>query len=403
MWTRRSVLAAFALTLGAIGNTTAGESEFSGFVAAEVRGFEGAPAFAGQDGSRAAPSLLAQPEFRYEWNEGADRLTWVAFLRVDETDRERSHADVRELNWLHVGEDWDLRIGLGKVFWGVTESRHLVDIVNQTDLVESLDEEDKLGQPMINLNLERDWGAFGLFVLPYFRERTFPGRRGRLRNAVPVSLDDPLYESGAGRHHLDVAARWSRTFGDWDVGVAHFHGTGRQPRFLLGFDSGGRAVLVPFYEVIDQTGLDVQLTRESWLWKLETITRGGQGERFAALNAGFEYTFYGVFESAADIGFIAEYLYDGRGDRVPATTLDDDLFAGLRLVLNDAQSTQFLASAIVDRDTGAKGFSLEAERRIGEDWKVEVEVRIFSGVPSADVLAGVRKDDFLQIRVSRFF
>jgi len=54
-------------------------------------------------------------------------------------------------------------------FWGVTEFQHLVDIINQTDLVENIDTEDKLGQPMINLALINDWGTVDLFIMPYFR------------------------------------------------------------------------------------------------------------------------------------------------------------------------------------------------------------------------------------------
>ncbi len=35
----------------------------------------------------------------------------------------------------------------------------------------------------------------------------------------------------------------------------------------------------------------MQYTTGAWLWKLETITRSGQDDRFFALAGGFEYTF----------------------------------------------------------------------------------------------------------------
>ena len=41
--------------------------------------------------------------------------------------------------------------GVRRVFWGVAESNHLVDVINQTDAIENPDQEDKLGQPMLNL------------------------------------------------------------------------------------------------------------------------------------------------------------------------------------------------------------------------------------------------------------
>ena len=71
------------------------------------------------------------------------------------------------------------------MFWGVTELRHLVDIINQTDLVENLDGEQKLGQPMVQLTLLKDWGTLDFFAMPYFRERTFTGPDGRPRPRSP--------------------------------------------------------------------------------------------------------------------------------------------------------------------------------------------------------------------------
>ena len=93
------------------------------------------------------------------------------------------------ISYLHIDDGWDLTAGFDKVFWGVMESSHLVDYINQTDAVEDVDGEDKLGQPMLHLGLQRDWGDLNFFYLPYFRERTFPGRHGRLRAFLVVDTD----------------------------------------------------------------------------------------------------------------------------------------------------------------------------------------------------------------------
>ena len=132
---------------------------------------------------------------------------------------------------LYLENDWTLFAGAGKVFWGKTEAHHLVDIINQTDSVEDIDTEDKLGQPMINLTLERDWGALDLFFLPYFRERTHPGERARLRGAFPV-LENAVYTSGAGRGHPDFAVRWSYFTNSLDLAVSAFRGTSREPLLI---------------------------------------------------------------------------------------------------------------------------------------------------------------------------
>ncbi len=353
-------------------------------------------------GHHANQSLVVQPEFFTEWNDRRDSFTFVPFLRLDQHDSERTHFDIRELTWLHAARDWELRAGIRKVFWGVTESRHLVDIINQTDLVENIDGEDKLGQPMLNLALIRDWGTVDLFVLPGFRERSFPGRDGRLRAVPRVDGDRARYESGAGRNHVDLAARWSHYIGSWDIGVSHFHGTGREPRLEPDLSDPRDITLVPVYEQIDQTGLEIQYTRGSWLWKLEAIRRSGQGKDFSAAVGGFEYTFYGVFDTAMDLGVLTEYLYDGRAPAL-ATPFDDDLFTGFRLNLNDAQSTEMLLGCINDLETTARFCSAEASRRFGSSWVLSLEARIFSDAPENDPLFSLRRDDYLQLELAFHF
>lgn len=385
------------------GMARAGEWDLSASLSGELRIFPVDPAYADQDDATFSPSLSFAPELVYESGDGADRLTVVPFARFDAYDENRSHWDLREANWLHIGEGWELVAGLGKVFWGVTESRHLVDIVNQTDLVENPDGEDKLGQPMINLNFDGDWGALGLFVLPGFRERTFPDDEARLRGPMPVDTDRATYESADEDKHVDIAVRWSQIQGDWDIGLSHFRGTSREPRYLPGLDVVGRPVLIPHYDQIDQTGLDLQLTTGAWLLKLEGMTRGGHGKRFAAAVGGFEYTIFQLGGGDADLGLLAEYLYDGRGVGSPPEIADDDVFLGARLTLNDPQDSAILAGAVSDRSSGATALSVEAERRLGQHWKLQLEARLFFGTPSDDILYGFRNDDHLTLRLTRYF
>lgn len=377
--------------------------EWSGYVALEGRGFTQEAVFPDQD-YRVNLSLSAQPEYFHKWDNGKQSFTFVPFVRYDQHDSRRTHADVRELTWLKAGKDYEWRLGVRKLFWGVTESQHLVDIINQTDLIENLDGEEKLGQPMANLALIRSWGTLDLFVLPGFRDRTFPGAKGRLRSAIPVATDRAQFESSQGRNHVDLAARWSRTLGDFDFGVAHFSGTSREPRLLLALDGGGNPVLIPYYDLIDQTSLDLQATKGSWLWKLEAISRAGQpGGRYTAMTGGFEYTVVGALETQTDVGLLAEYLFDDRG-QAATTPFDDDVFVGMRLSFNDAQSSEALVGAIVDRTTYAKSVSLEASRRFGQQWKLSLEARFFSHIPEKDqTLFGVRSDDYIQLEMVRHF
>ena len=375
--------------------------DFSGSIGVELRLFPRAALTETQDHTVDA-SVVMEPEYFHEWDNRRQNIKFVPFLRLDQWDSERSHFDIRELTWSKAADDWEFRVGIGKVFWGVTESVHLVDIINQTDLVENLDTEDKLGQPMINLAVIQDWGTLDLFVLPGFRERTFPGRHGRIRTQPRVDVDHPVYESSLEEAHVDFAIRWSHVIGEFDIGLSHFYGTSREPRLVFGLDDEEQSVLLPHYDIINQTALDVQSTFDDWLWKLEAIHRTGQGDHFAAFTGGFEYTFVGVFESAVDAGLVIEYLFDSRGSHAK-TPFEDDFTLALRVTLNDAQSTEFLAGVVFDRDSSARFFNLEASRRLGDNWKLEVETRVFSAIPADDIQHSLRNDDYVQLSFARYF
>ncbi|MBL4614232.1 MAG: hypothetical protein JKY27_05075, partial [Magnetovibrio sp.] len=261
---------------------------------------------------------------------------------------------------------------------------------------------DKLGQPMVNLGLQRDWGDVNLFVMPYFRERTFAGSDGRLRGATPVDTDQTVYESGREQWHPDVAVRYATVIGDWDLGLAHFRGTSREPRFVKGSDSGGDEVFVAHYDLIDQTSIDAQVTIDEWLLKMEGFYRSGHGDGFGAMSLGFEYTFFGVVNDAGDLGLLAEYHNEDRGAGAPATQMDDDIFLGARITLNDVEDTSFLAGLIVDRNTQATSFSVEASRRLTDSLSVEIEGRSSAGLTTADPSYGARQDHHIQIRLSYY-
>lgn len=146
-------------------------------------------------------SVAAQAEMYWSWNQGSDSFILEPFGRWDPHDEQRSHWDLRQAAWLHYSDTWEIRLGIRQEFWGVTEFNHLVDVINQSDAVEDMDGEAKLGQPMLNASLQQDWGVLDVYLLTGFRERNFAGPKGRPNLALPV-LDKALYESSAGQEHL---------------------------------------------------------------------------------------------------------------------------------------------------------------------------------------------------------
>jgi hypothetical protein len=372
--------------------------DFTGQVGVEGRGFHSSPLSDGQHDHDA--SLSTKLELYHEFASGSSFI-FAPFLRIDSADAERSHADIRELNFLYVGDGFEAKVGVNKVFWGSCEFVHLVDIVNQTDLVEALDGEEKLGQPMLQLSFIQDWGVVETFLLPYFRERTYAGTEGRLRSPLVVDTDEATYESGADQYHLDVALRYSHTLFDMDFGLYYFQGTSRQP-LLSPIIKHSEVRLAPHYEQIAQFGLDLQYVAGRWLWKLEALQRSGQGRSFAAAVAGVEYTLVGVFASSMDLGVIAEYVFDDRQDAY-GTPYDNDVMFGLRLAMNDLASSELLFGVVKDTQTRSLMTTLEASRRLTDWCSLDVTAILFNDMDRDDVAYGLRDDNFIKIEAVFYF
>lgn len=348
------------------------------------------------------PAISMEVEYSRRIGHSDNTLTITPFARIDDFDQARTHADFREFKLHLTKNDWEWQLGLIKVFWGVTETQHLVDIINQTDQVENIDGEDKLGQPAIHATWYQDWGTMEFFVLPAFRERTFPGVHGRLRGALAVDTDHPVYESEDKDEHIDFAARASGTLlDDWDVGLSLFSGTNRDPQLRLD-TSQSQPRLIPYYNQIDQIGIDVQATLDNWLWKLETIHRDESTDSYSAAVGGFEYSFYGIAETQTDLGLLMEYHNDSRGNDA-SSPFQNDLFIGGRWTMNDAQSTEVLAGAFFDLDKDTRSFRLESSRRLGQKWKLTGEMQIFESVDPEDLQHPLRNDDFAVIELARYF
>lgn len=342
-------------------------------------------------------SVSGSAEFNRAIGENGN-LTISPFFRLDQHDDERTHVDLREFIYRHSGDTWELNVGLGKVFWGVAESNNLVDIINQKDAVEGLSPEHKLGQPMINLLLLKDWGEISLFVLPGFRERTFAGPDGRPRGFLAVDTENAAYESSDKDAHVDLAARISGAVNEWDLGAHLFHGTAREP--ALTFPA---FTPTPFYFQMTQFGVDIQATLESWLLKSEAIYRSGESfDNHAQLVNGFEYSFYSVAESSVDIGVVAEWLYDDRGDQAD-TVFQNDVLIGLRFALNDEQSSEALLGVITDLDGGADVITAEASRRIGDSFKLTLEAFVWANADEDLFLGQLEQEDYLQLEFGYFF
>ena len=369
-----------------------------GSASVQTRLFPNNPLHAGQEDDLV--SLALAPEYYHRFDDG-DVFTFFPFFRWDSADSERTHFDIRDLSYTWVNDAFEARVGIRKEFWGVVESVNLVDIVNQVDLVENPEGRDRLGQPMVNLSYSHEWGTFDFYMLPYFRERTFSGEEGRLRLRLPIETDDPIYESAAEEHHIDFAFRYFQTIKNLDLGVSHFIGTARDPLPVVAFKNG-QFVLLPFYQQIKQTGLDLLMITGNWIWKFEGIYRDASSSTdYTAMVGGLEYVFDGIWNTGMDLALILEYLYDDRGEQLAVN--EDDVVFGFRWAFNDVQGTSIQASITMDLNTDAWFPLIKATTRLDSHWRLSLRYLGLVGQPAEDLFFDLREDDFFELQLAYFF
>ena len=398
----RVALAAIFTAVTGVGSAVALDIELSGYVEPEWRHFpnDGPTPTHEHDFS----SIAGEVELALFSPSGDHTVIITPFARWDEHDHERSHADLREAKYQYVNGDWEIVVGIDKVFWGVTEFYHLVDIINQTDNVESADGEQKLGQPMLRVSLTRDWGTLTGFYLPYFRLRQFPDpATGRPTTGITVRDEKAIFESKDKRFNPDAALRFTHTIDVFDIGLSYFKGTARTPVLAFVPETYDGVSVVPRYDLISQASIDVQATIGPWLLKFEGARREQRNEWVTQATGGVEYTLYNIFSTGTDLGIVAEYMFDQRRMDAPHP-LNDDVGFGLRWTANDAQSTVVLLGGVYDLETDSTGVSLEAERRLGSSFKAQLEVRLQEKAGTGDTLAqALRDEDMVRFRIAYYF
>ena len=342
-----------------------------------------------QDQKKNHSSFSFSPEI---FKDDSNRIFhFKAKLRKDSEDSGRNLNDIQELYLINIFEDKEIKFGVSKEFWGVTETSHRVDIVNQTDFTEGFDGEEKLGQPMIKISLERSWGLLDVYALLGFRERNFSGIKGRLRLPLSINEKNSLYSSSSKNKRVDFAFRWSNYYDDLDIAISHFSGTSREPRFLPSPNEIN--ALVPLYEVIDQTGLEIQYLLDSLAIKGEVISRSGHGDRYTAATYGFEFTQVGFLQTRMDLGWVVEFNHDDRLESSP-------FVLGTRFSFNDIYDSQILSGFIINDKSKELGFLFEASRRIGECCLLSLEGVYFDDTDEDNgkqkLFQAFMEDDFLR-------
>ena len=310
--------------------------------------------------------------------------------------------DFREANVTTRLGDADILIGSTILFWGKVESYNPVDVVNAKDFNRGVMRSEKRGAPMLRLSWPAGTGQLSLLAID-FTKNIYPGVASRERPALPIAKD-ASYSGGAKREDIANAVRWSGYFGDIDLGISWFRGTGLAPRLLPQADG----TLKPDYSRITQTGLDVQYLWADSALKVELVRRSGQYDRLGTARSyqagvvGIEHNLFGVMDSGHDIVLIGEYAGDSRME-LTHSGFQNDLTVGTRWLWNDIEDTEILGLLTRDLENGAQTATVSIDRRINDQLTFEASARGTSRYANDPNSTAFQKDSAVNMALTYWF
>ena len=326
------------------------------------------------------------------------RIVGEFIVREDEKDSGRRITEARQAYFRTPFSGFDVFLGNRQEFWGKTESKNVVDLINQSDAAANEGKSGKLGALSISAERYVDIGDLQLWYISGFREKTFNDSDAHPSSGLTVN--SAQYARKDGKDADDFAVRLSSFAGDWDLAGSVFYGTARDP--ILTVAVGGKA-LNPYYALQKSIGLEAQYTGDATLLKWESL-HGTQSSligthNFSAAVAGIEYTYYRSFETKLDIGLIGEVQHDDR----PQSAANQFGVAGVRLVFNDIADSNILFLLSADSKMDQSIVSLEASQRINDVTSVKLTSQFYNARTATSAYGQLSDDDAVTLTLNMFF
>jgi hypothetical protein len=366
------LFAALLAAIASMASTTAVAeigTELRGEVTAEASWYPSGAAHTGQQDS------FLHFETRPELMVYGDDAEALIQPRISSGTSGDASIDFREAHVTARLGDADILVGNTILFWGKVESYNPVDVVNSSDFSRGLMRSEKRGAPMLRLSWPVGPGQLDLLAID-FAENIYPGLSSRERLGLRIAKGE-TFSGGAERDDVASAVRWSGYFGDVDLGISWFRGTGNEPRLLRQVDGS----MKPDYSRITQAGIDIQYLRGDSALKAELVRRSGQYDRLGAMKSyrasviGVEHNLYDIMDSGRDILLIGEYAHDSRNG-MSHSGFQNDLTIGARWLWNDVEDTEMLGLLTRDLDNGAQTLSVSIDRRITDRVTFEASARL---------------------------
>ena len=281
-------------------------------------------------------------------------------------------TDLTELYWSRAEDNYELKFGLDKVFWGVAETYNIVNVINQNNNLSS-ENKSKLSELMFKFSYYLDSDSIDFFYLPHFREQKF----------TKFKINNTFFK---GKKNA-IALRYKGVYDNFDYAFSYFNGLGRKPLLVKEND-----IVNATYSRLSQFGIETQLTTEDILWKFEYAKKYQKNTNNDNIVIGFEYLLGNQIES----NILLEFLTSSN----KKDFFQNDIMLGVRVGLNDENSTEGLISVIYDIDNYASILNIRASSRFADNITMNLKLStIFnSGKNSLSKI-----NDNLSLSLSYFF
>lgn len=374
-----------------------------------------------------------EADAKYKPFEGQLRL----FSRVDGLDDTRNLVAIEELYLGFKMKPVRLRVGWQLLNWSATEAFHPADMINARNYDSRLENPDKLGEPMVELEVRFWEGNIAGYYMPIRRAPILPRAESRLSpfpKRLEVPIGSPLF-SGRDRQISDDmlehqwAVRLEQTLGDADLSLHVFQHVDRsQPTQVVDLTTGE---IRPLFHFVTQVGGTWQQVFGPVVGKLEVGHREfgfpRPAERYrlthremldhTQIAAGLEVGWgVGQGEGTVIIEGQAMLVWDEpQLDEPDLGPFQRDALLGYRHSFNDVAGTLLQAGIIVDlEDYSEMMIVARFERRLGDVWSLQANVRAVLAEPESPAGAAVAElqavglerwngANELNLTLSRFF
>ncbi|MCA9539652.1 MAG: hypothetical protein KC620_12235 [Myxococcales bacterium] len=349
------------------------------------------------------------------------------FGRVDAFDEERAIFVPEEA---YVGFNLSpvkMRVGWQLQNWSATEAFHPADVINSRNFDSRIENPDKLGEPMVSVQVRVLWGSVTAFYMPFRVAPHLPGPSSRLSFAPEgVTPGSPVFAGRDRQIGTDLIAhqfalRLRQTIGDADISLHVVqHQDRAQPTQV--FDRQSMQPR-PLYHFVTQYGGTYQHVLGDFVLKVEAVHREFMypdlSTRYVLVQreqidhsqfaGGLEYGW--SYEGGADGVVVLEAqvlrTVNGEDDR-DLHPFQRDVLLGYRHVFNDIEGRRLQVGVIFDIEDAPQLLGTASyEQRLSDVWSFNAGLRIvFAPTPEDDAPRGLQRLDGaheLNLTLARYF